>query len=171
MYIYSGFKSRSGCKCKSQLFVHFLGPFELIDGNGDGDGIITRDEWQDRYAYPGRGKPTCSDKWKGYGKCYQMMIKGKCDETYGNCKRTCGMCGKCKDYEKEDKCKEMMEAGKCTNMKVAKICYKTCYNCGYFGGKCKDKMPSKKCKQIMKAGKCEDKKIAKKCMKTCNMCD
>ena len=25
------------------------------------------------------------------------MIKGKCDETYGNCKRTCGMCGKCKD--------------------------------------------------------------------------
>ena len=26
-----------------------------------------------------------------------MMMKGKCDETYGNCKRTCGMCGKCKD--------------------------------------------------------------------------
>ena len=26
------------------MFVHFLGPFELIDG--DGDGNITRDEWQ-----------------------------------------------------------------------------------------------------------------------------
>ena len=28
------------------MFVHFLGPFELIDGNGDGN--ITRDEWQEK---------------------------------------------------------------------------------------------------------------------------
>ena len=28
------------------IFVHFLGPFELIDENGDGN--ITRDEWQDK---------------------------------------------------------------------------------------------------------------------------
>ena len=30
----------------SLIFVHFLGPFELIDENGDGN--ITRDEWQDK---------------------------------------------------------------------------------------------------------------------------
>ena len=65
----------------------------------------------------------------------------------------------------------MMEAGECTDMKVAEICYKTCYNCGYFGGKCKDKMSSKKCKKMAKAGKCEDEKIAKKCMKTCDKCE
>ena len=63
----------------------------------------------------------------------------------------------------------MMEAGKCTDMKVAEICYKTCYNCGYFG--CQDQMPSKKCKKMVKAGKCEDEKIAKKCMKTCDKCE
>ena len=28
------------------LIVHFLGPFEFIDGNGDGN--ITRDEWQEK---------------------------------------------------------------------------------------------------------------------------
>ena len=28
------------------IFVHFLGPFELIDENGDGN--VTRDEWQDK---------------------------------------------------------------------------------------------------------------------------
>ena len=28
------------------IFVHFLGPFELIDGNGDGN--ITRNEWQEK---------------------------------------------------------------------------------------------------------------------------
>ena len=30
----------------SLIFVHFLGPFELIDENDDGN--ITRDEWQDK---------------------------------------------------------------------------------------------------------------------------
>ena len=30
----------------SLIFVQFLGPFELIDENGDGN--ITRDEWQDK---------------------------------------------------------------------------------------------------------------------------
>ena len=73
--------------------------------------------------------------------------------------------------EKGDKCKEMKEAGECTDIKVAEKCYKTCYNCGYFGVQCKDKMPSKKCKKMMKAGKCEDEKIAKKCMKTCDKCE
>jgi hypothetical protein len=28
------------------FFAHFLGPFELIDENGDGN--ITRDEWQEK---------------------------------------------------------------------------------------------------------------------------
>ena len=26
-----------------------------------------------------------------------MMMEGKCDKTNENCKKTCGMCGKCKD--------------------------------------------------------------------------
>ena len=30
----------------SLIFVQFLGPFELIDENGDGN--ITRDEWQEK---------------------------------------------------------------------------------------------------------------------------
>ena len=39
---------RYGCKCKSHSFAHFLKQvlLELIDENGDGN--ITKDEWQDK---------------------------------------------------------------------------------------------------------------------------
>ena len=39
-------KERVGISSISLIFVHFLGPFELIDENGDGN--ITRDEWQEK---------------------------------------------------------------------------------------------------------------------------
>ena len=35
-----------GIAASESLIVHFLGPFELIDGNGDSN--ITRDEWQEK---------------------------------------------------------------------------------------------------------------------------
>merc|ERR550534_1196945 len=106
----------------------------------------------------GQEKPspgTCSDKWKGYGKCYQMMMKGKCDETNGNCKKTCGMCGKCKDKEKKDKCKEMMEAGECTDIKLRKYATRLVIIVVILVVNAKIRCLLKKCKKMMKAGKCE----------------
>ena len=92
-----------------------------------------------RFAYSDKGKqPPCADKWKTCPKmpsikceCEKILMEGKCDKYYKDCRLTCGRCkgGKCQDYRKGKFCKEMMEAGKCKQVQVAKMCLKTCDMC------------------------------------------